>query len=253
LYASGPGRFEDGTLPFLSLPDIAAALDWHRQVCAPGIAAHTAGLTSRLPAGLRSLRHRGGEPAVRVHGPAATERCGPTVAFNLLDDRGRLIDERVLGAAAARAGISVRTGCFCNPGVGEAINAMSPAVVRAALRRGEPSDVDGYLRLLDVRAQGAVRASVGVANTAADVDRLLEVTAQTATPVRPPPCEPATAADLVVRRPSVYVPPGSAPLEGSELAQQPELVLETPALRDLAVHDTEHRHTAHGHLLAGGG
>ncbi|WP_327321343.1 hypothetical protein OG735_01780 [Streptomyces sp. NBC_01210] len=90
------------------------------------------------------------------------------------------MDERTLGVAAARAGVSVRTGCFCNPGVGEAINALSPTVVRSALRRGHPAGVDDYVKLLGVRALGAVRASVGAANNAGDIDRLLQVAAETA-------------------------------------------------------------------------
>ena len=180
LYAPGPERFEDGTLPFLCVPDVTAALDWHRRIGYPRIEAHTAGLTSRLLDGLQSLRHSGGEPAVRVHGTTGTELRGPTVAFNLLDERGGLLDERTLGAVAARAGVSVRTGCFCNPGVGEAINALSPAMVGSALRRGQPAGIDGYVKLLGVRAVGAVRASVGVASNVEDIDRLLQVVAGTA-------------------------------------------------------------------------
>ena len=74
----------------------------------------------------------------------------------------------------------MRTGCFCNPGVGEAINALSPAMVGSALRRGQPAGIDGYVKLLGVRAVGAVRASVGVASNVEDIDRLLQVVAGTA-------------------------------------------------------------------------
>jgi selenocysteine lyase/cysteine desulfurase len=100
---------------------------------------------------------------------------GPTVAFHLLRPDGASIDERVCEQAAGRARISVRTGCFCNPGVAEQANGMTPALVHDALSQGDLLDVDGYLSRLRVYAQGAIRASVGPATDSADVDRLLAV------------------------------------------------------------------------------
>jgi len=52
---------------------------------------------------------------VRVYGSASTRDRGGTVAFNLLDHRGRIIDERAVARDTAAVGISIRTGCFCNP------------------------------------------------------------------------------------------------------------------------------------------
>ncbi|WP_416970745.1 aminotransferase class V-fold PLP-dependent enzyme [Streptomyces sp. 4F14] len=175
LPAPAPEGFEDGTLPFLALPDVTAAVAWHRAIGYDAVHHHVTRLTARLLAGLTALRHPGGEPAVRVLGPLSTEDRGPTVAFNLLRPDGSPVDERVLQLAAAEARISLRTGCFCNPGVAEEANGMTPEVVREALVRGDPADVDAYLHRLTVQAQGAVRASMGVATDARDVERLVEV------------------------------------------------------------------------------
>jgi len=41
------------------------------------------------------------------------------VTFNFLDPRGAVVDQRAAARDASAAGISVRTGCFCNPGAGE--------------------------------------------------------------------------------------------------------------------------------------
>uniref|UniRef100_UPI00066E4C0D aminotransferase class V-fold PLP-dependent enzyme n=1 Tax=Streptomyces sp. SBT349 TaxID=1580539 RepID=UPI00066E4C0D len=192
LSAPVPERFEDGTPPFLVLPDVTAAVAWFGAVGQPAVAAHTATLTGRLLDGLGALRHPGGEPAVRVLGPEGLAGRGPAVAFNLLRRDGSVIDERVGLAAAAAARVDVRSGCFCNPGVTELANDIGPETVRRALGRGRPADADAYLRLLAVRAQGALRASVGIATNAADVDRLLNVCADLAAHPAPDPGTPRT-------------------------------------------------------------
>ncbi|MFJ8045242.1 aminotransferase class V-fold PLP-dependent enzyme [Kitasatospora sp. NPDC096147] len=178
LPAPAPERLEDGTLAFLSLPDVTAAARWHTALGYPALRHHTGRLTTRLLDGLAGLRHPDGSPGVRLVGPADTEARGPTVTFHLLRPDGRPLDERLCQRAASAAGISIRTGCFCNPGVAEQENGLTPEVVRTALAGAGPAglaDVDDYLRLLPLRAQGAVRASVGAATGAADVDRLLTV------------------------------------------------------------------------------
>lgn len=55
---------------------------------------------------------------VRLYGPSTTASRGGTIALNFLDPAGRVIDERAVGRDASAAGISLRTGCFCNPGRG---------------------------------------------------------------------------------------------------------------------------------------
>ncbi|MFC7308229.1 aminotransferase class V-fold PLP-dependent enzyme [Streptomyces monticola] len=175
LPAEAPEAFEDGTLPFLALPDVSDAAAWHTSIGYPAIQHHTGRLTSRLLRGLGELTYPGGEPAVRLLGPRDTLDRGPTVAFHLLRPDGTPIDERVCQDAATAAGVSVRTGCFCNPGVAEHAHSLTPGLVQRALARGAPATIDDYLRLLRVPVQGAVRVSLGIANDTTDVDRALQV------------------------------------------------------------------------------
>src|SRR5260370_25158009 len=91
-------------------------------------------LTGWLIDRLAALRHGNGEPMVRIYGPASTRDRGGTVAFNLLDPGGRVVDERAVARATAAAGISIRTGCFCNPGAGEGAFKLTQADWRRALR-----------------------------------------------------------------------------------------------------------------------
>jgi selenocysteine lyase/cysteine desulfurase len=112
------------------------------------------------------------EPIARISGPASTLDRGGIVAFNLIDAAGHVIDERDVARAAAASGISIRTGCFCNPGAGEAAWQLTREAVRSAVR-ARPETVDQYVRLLGLPTSGALRASVSVASDLDDVERFL--------------------------------------------------------------------------------
>jgi selenocysteine lyase/cysteine desulfurase len=118
------------------------------------------------------MRHGNSEPMARIYGPANTRDRGGIVAFNLLDAAGRVIDERAVTRAAAAAGISIRTGCFCNPGAGEAAWQLTSKTVRTAAR-ARPQTADQYARLLGLPTPGALRASMGLASNLDDVERFL--------------------------------------------------------------------------------
>jgi selenocysteine lyase/cysteine desulfurase len=114
----------------------------------------------------------------RIYGPANTRDRGGTVAFNLLDPRGRVIDERAVARATAAAGISIRTGCFCNPGAGEGAFQLTKADWRRALR-ARPQTIEDYISLLGLPSGGALRASVGLASNVEDVERFAAFVAMT--------------------------------------------------------------------------
>jgi len=109
---------------------------------------------------------------VRLYGPANTRDRGATVTFNLLDPGGHVVDERHVARSSAAARISIRTGCFCNPGASEAASQLSRHVLRAAAR-ARPETMDQYVELLGLPSGGALRASLGIASNVADVEHLL--------------------------------------------------------------------------------
>ncbi|WP_306318956.1 MULTISPECIES: aminotransferase class V-fold PLP-dependent enzyme [unclassified Streptomyces] len=178
--ARAPEAFEDGTPDFHAVPQLVTGLDWYEDVGAAAVAAHVDRLTGRLLAGLAGLRRRDGGPLVHVYGPRDTERRGGTVALNVLDRQGRVVDERIVARECAAAGISVRTGCFCNPGAGEEAFAIAPRLLRrTGARRRRADTIDGYIRRLGLPSGGAVRVSPGIANTPEDIDRFVEFLAET--------------------------------------------------------------------------
>ena len=73
--------------------------------------------------------------------------------------------------AAEEHDISLRTGCFCNPGAGEV--AFSISNERLAERFVARTSFDGYIERVGMPTGGAVRASLGIASTFADVYRFM--------------------------------------------------------------------------------
>jgi len=173
--APDQSAFEDGTLNFLSIPDVHTGLAWLCRLGIDGIHDRVHGLTGHLLRGLREAEHGDGSSLIRLYGPDEIDRRGATVAFNVLDRTGRIVDERIVARDTANANISVRTGCFCNPGAGEAAFAIDEHLLRGSGSGGTtPRTLDDYLGLLGLPSGGAIRVSLGVASNKADVDRLLD-------------------------------------------------------------------------------
>ena len=183
--------FEDGTLNFLSIPDVEVGIDWVNGVGIDAIGERTRCLTGWFLTELAALSHANGQPLARVYGPTDTVGRGATVAFNLFDPAGVIVDERLVAAESAAAGFSLRTGCFCNPGAGERGFGITPTMLAGASDWGVRT-IDGYLAKIGLPTGGAVRVSFGIVSTFADVDRFLRFLAatyvdRTATTVDLPP------------------------------------------------------------------
>ncbi|MEV4754653.1 aminotransferase class V-fold PLP-dependent enzyme [Micromonospora sp. NPDC049559] len=166
--------FEDGTLNFLSIPDVEFGLDWISSIGVDLVHARVTALTGWLLDRLTALRHSNGRPLVRVYGPTGPERRGGTVSFNFLHPDGTLVDERLVAVESSEAGFSLRTGCFCNPGAGEGAFDIPGPTLRGVLARGGAlRTIDEYLDALDLPTGGAVRVSLGLVSNAADVERFV--------------------------------------------------------------------------------
>jgi selenocysteine lyase/cysteine desulfurase len=182
------GAFEDGTLNFLSLPDVTAGLDWIGAIGVDIIHQRVSMLAGWLLDCLGRLRHSNGAPLVQLYGPSGMDRRGGTVSFNFLDPAGRVVDERAVTRDASAAGISLRTGCFCNPGVGEWALGLGKRDVRGpwwlalaggGFLRKSMTTVDDYLRVVGLDTGGAVRVSLGLVSNLADVEAFLDFAERT--------------------------------------------------------------------------
>lgn len=165
--------FEDGTVNYLMLPAVEIGL---RHITAIGnetIHERVICLTGWLLEHMRALRHSNGRPLVCFYGPASTERRGGTIAFNFYDCDGKPHDYRRIEALAAEANISVRTGCFCNPGAGEIAHNVTREEMAQCFKNEEPMSFDQFFALIQSIGSGksasTVRISVGLVTNFADV------------------------------------------------------------------------------------
>lgn len=171
----GAEAFEDGTLNYLNLPAVEIGLQHITQIGLDAIHTRVSCLTGWLLDELTTLRHRNGAPIVRIYGPVNTENRGGTITMNFYDAHGHFIDHRLIEQRANQANISLRTGCFCNPGGGELALGISADELQACfIRVKDRLTIDEFRRCIDDKSTGAVRVSVGLVTTFADVYRFVE-------------------------------------------------------------------------------
>ncbi len=125
---------------------------------------------------LGRLRHSDGSPAATIYGPRSWEQRGATIAFNFLHPDGRIVDERYVDRIAGRHNVSLRTGCFCNPGAGEIAFTISRETLVGG-EFGEGMALDDYVRAIGLPSGGAIRASLGLASNFSDLHRFMDFAA----------------------------------------------------------------------------
>ena len=180
---SGAEGFEDGTPNFTATAALPTGFALLGSVGMTNVKRHVGQLTATLLAALTALRHRSGRPMVVVYGPLDGHARGGTVTFNVVNGFGRVVSYQRVEAEALSQGVSVRGGCFCNPGAAERAfdfpAAASAECMERARRQG--FSTEWFAECLGGKiAVGAVRASVGIASNEADIRRLLDVVTRVA-------------------------------------------------------------------------
>jgi selenocysteine lyase/cysteine desulfurase len=172
----GSAGFEDGTVNYLNLPAVEIGLRHIERIGIEAIHDRVMALTSWLLETMTGLRHRNGAALVRLFGPAQSNARGGTIAFLLRDSAGEDFDFRRVEALAAERKISLRTGCFCNPGDGEVAHGLTEAEIGCYFTGAPPSSYYEFYDLVHVatgKTPSAIRVSLGVASNFADVYTLV--------------------------------------------------------------------------------
>lgn len=169
--AEPPDSFEDGTPDFLGALGVSIGLDYVQQTLdRDAVRTRVQCLMEFLLGEMSRLRHSNGMPVCALYGPTDTRGRGPTIAFNLLDMDGNLVDERVAEDRAVERGIALRAGCFCNPGVGETVFELDPAdLIRVGTMRAGLHTVEDYRRAIGLPTGGALRISLGPVSNFDDI------------------------------------------------------------------------------------
>src|SRR5690606_17854690 len=104
-------------------------------------------------------KHSNGANLVRVYGPTSTEGRGGAVTVNFYDQNGNALDHRYIEEQANQANISLRTGCFCNPGAGEValeISRVELDVCFTSPGHENRLSIDDFRTCIDGKSTGAV-------------------------------------------------------------------------------------------------
>ncbi len=166
--ANNHERFEDGTLNYLDIPAIKTGLEYIESIGIERVSERVSALATSLFEQLSQLEHDNGKPLVRLFGPTNREHVGGTLIMNFFDSNGNAYPFEEIERLANDRLISIRSGCFCNPGIDEINNCLSTqelATYFSSRENGNYYDMIDYLK----KMRGATRVSVGIATRKKDL------------------------------------------------------------------------------------
>lgn len=174
--AEGHTAFEDGTPDFLNIPAIEIGLKYIQKLGISSIQTRVSCLTGWLLQHLSQMKHATGVPLVKIYGPTSTVDRGGAVTVNFYNKEAKAIDHRDIETSANQHKISLRTGCFCNPGAGELALGISRVELDVCFQgpgHEERLSIDDFRSCINGKSSGAVRISIGEVTNFDDVQAFL--------------------------------------------------------------------------------
>src|SRR6185436_6245244 len=174
--ANGASAFEDGTIDYLNIPAVEIGLKHIESIGYDVIHERVRSLTGWLLENLTSMKHANGTQLVRMYGPTRMDKRGGAVTINFYDPNNHPLDHRFIEQQANEANISLRTGCFCNPGAGEVALEISRVELDVCFTQPGHEDrltVDDFRHCIDGKSSGAVRISIGMVTNFNDIQGFL--------------------------------------------------------------------------------
>jgi len=168
-------RYEDGTINYLDIPAIKTGLDHLIAMDMEVIHQRVNILSKYILDTFPTLKHRNGTPLVKIFGPQTNEQRGGTFILNIFDNEGHPVPFMEVEQKANAHNFSIRTGCFCNPGIDEINNNLDQETLRSYFETreaGDYFDMQEYLHQM----RGAIRISLGLMSNFEDVERFIEFT-----------------------------------------------------------------------------
>ena len=166
-------RYEDGTLNYLDIPAIKIGLDFIKGIGIEKITERVTELRKYLYNALSEIKHDNGNAVARIYGPTDYQNIGGTIIFNVMTQGGETIFFDEVEKEANKELISLRTGCFCNPGIDEINNEVSSAKLTDFYKDRSNANMNDALNFFDFQ-RGAVRISVGIATRQVDLDKFIQ-------------------------------------------------------------------------------
>ncbi|KYM94649.1 Molybdenum cofactor sulfurase [Cyphomyrmex costatus] len=167
-------RFEDGTVPFLSIVSLQYGFEILSKLTMDRISKHVFSLAKTLHHSLLILHHCNGKPVVKLYSDSDYEdrrSQGGIVTFNVMRSNGEHVGYMKVLNMAALFKIHLRTGCFCNPGACQRHLSFSTKEILKYYEAGYVCG--GETDLVNGKPIGAVRISFGYMSTIKDVETVL--------------------------------------------------------------------------------
>ncbi|RXG14342.1 selenocysteine lyase/cysteine desulfurase [Leeuwenhoekiella aestuarii] len=165
-------RFENGTLNYLNIPALKIGLEHIKAIGMQRINKRINSLSKYLFNKLNDLNHHNKTKKVRIFGPQDRIQTGGTLIMCFYDSEGKQIPFEEIERRANAHNISLRTGCFCNPGIDEINNDLNSDELHDFFTSNHQG---GYREIINAlqKMRGATRISVGLATTKSDLDQFL--------------------------------------------------------------------------------
>ena len=168
----GHEKFENGTVNYLDIPAITNGLDFITAIGMENISRRIKELSLFMLSEMAMLRHDNGLPLIRLYGPKGIQNRGGNFLLNFFDRYGKQYPFQSIEQRANAEMISLRTGCFCNPGIDETNHCISSDQLKNYFISRNDGDADDMMRFLG-KMRGAVRISVGIPTTGADIEKFI--------------------------------------------------------------------------------
>lgn len=176
ILASAHERFEDGTVNYQQIPAVKIGLQHIERLGMQHITENVKTLTAYFIEKVKTLKHANGVALIHVLGPANTINRGGTVLINFYDKDDHPIPFQEVEARANAQNISIRTGCFCNPGIDEINNCLSTQELVQYFSTHQNGDYYDMIKALG-KLRGAIRVSMGIVSVKKDIDAFINFAA----------------------------------------------------------------------------
>ncbi len=162
-------RFENGTVNYLGIPAIKIGLEFIQEIGMPRIKERVDSLMQYLNKHLISLKHSNGTSQLNIFGPSDRNQCGGTMIMTFNNPDGSKIPFEKIEELSNSKKISIRSGCFCNPGLDETNNCLTTDELTQYFSSHSQGNYFEMIHSLH-KMRGAIRVSVGLATTKKDLD-----------------------------------------------------------------------------------
>lgn len=174
--ANGHERFEDGTLNYNNIPAVKIGLEYIESIGMDRISKRVRSLIQYLSSELKKLNHDNGRIIVKTFGTEKPENRGGNIIMNFFDVEGNTFPFEEIEQMANAKQISIRSGCFCNPGIDEINNCITNDEISKYFLSRDNGNYYDMIKFLG-KMRGATRVSVGIATNKSDLDNFIALVA----------------------------------------------------------------------------